>query len=54
GHRFSLLRALWDHPHRPQWHPGGGGLCLHTVLVHPNATLASGSSVSILAAISGG
>jgi hypothetical protein len=54
GHRFSLLRALWDHPHRPQWHPGGGGLCLHTVLVHPNATLASGSSVLILAAISGG
>jgi hypothetical protein len=36
GRSFSLLRALWDHPHRPQWHPGGGGLCLHTVLVHPN------------------
>jgi len=36
GRRFSLVRGLWDHPHRPRWNPGGGGLCLHTVLVHPN------------------
>jgi hypothetical protein len=35
GSSFSLVRGLWDHPHRPQWEPGGGGLCLHTVLVHP-------------------
>jgi len=35
GHRFELVRPLWDHPHRPEWNPGGGGLCLHTVLVHP-------------------
>jgi photosystem II stability/assembly factor-like uncharacterized protein len=35
GRSFSLVRGLWDHPHRPQWEPGGGGLCLHTVLVHP-------------------
>ena len=35
GASFSLLRGLWDHPHRPEWEPGGGGLCLHTVLVHP-------------------
>jgi hypothetical protein len=35
GRTFSLLRGLWDHPHRPHWVPGGGGLCLHTVLVHP-------------------
>ena len=34
--RFELVRGLWDHPHRPQWEPGGGGLCLHTVLVHPD------------------
>lgn len=33
---FELVRGLWDHPHRPQWQPGGGGLCLHTVLVHPD------------------
>jgi photosystem II stability/assembly factor-like uncharacterized protein len=35
GQSFSLVRGLWDHPHRTQWQPGGGGLCLHTVLVHP-------------------
>ncbi len=35
GASFALVRALWDHPHRPRWEPGGGGLCLHTVLVHP-------------------
>jgi hypothetical protein len=36
GRSFSLVQGLWDHPHRPQWEPGGGGLCLHTVLVHPS------------------
>jgi hypothetical protein len=36
GGSFRLVRGLWDHPHRSQWHPGGGGLCLHTVLVHPD------------------
>jgi hypothetical protein len=36
GHSFELVRGLWDHPHRPQWEPGGGGLCMHTVLVHPD------------------
>jgi len=36
GRSFELVRGLWDHPHRPDWVPGGGGLCLHTVLVHPS------------------
>ncbi|MGH9210480.1 MAG: WD40/YVTN/BNR-like repeat-containing protein [Acidimicrobiales bacterium] len=35
GQTFSLVDGLWGHPHRPQWQPGGGGMCLHTVLVHP-------------------
>ena len=35
GQTFTLMRGLWDHPHRSQWQPGGGGLCLHTVLLHP-------------------
>jgi photosystem II stability/assembly factor-like uncharacterized protein len=35
GETFSLVRGLWDHPHRPQWQPGAGGMCLHTVLPHP-------------------
>jgi photosystem II stability/assembly factor-like uncharacterized protein len=36
GEKWSLVRGLWDHPHRPQWQPGGGGLCLHTVLLDPS------------------
>jgi photosystem II stability/assembly factor-like uncharacterized protein len=35
GESWSLERGLFDHPHRPQWQPGGGGLCLHTVLPDP-------------------
>src|SRR5438132_1556679 len=35
GLRFSLVEGLWRHPHRPQWTPGNGGACLHTVLPHP-------------------
>ncbi|GAT69310.1 glycosyl hydrolase [Planomonospora sphaerica] len=36
GITFSLVEGLWNHPHRAQWHPGGGGLCMHTVLPHPS------------------
>jgi photosystem II stability/assembly factor-like uncharacterized protein len=35
GETFSLIRGLWDHPHRPDWFPGGGGQAIHTVLPHP-------------------
>jgi photosystem II stability/assembly factor-like uncharacterized protein len=35
GQTFELMRGLWDHPHRPTWQPGGGGLCLHTILTDP-------------------
>jgi len=35
GENWSLVRGLWDHPHRPRWTPGGGGLCLHTILLDP-------------------
>jgi photosystem II stability/assembly factor-like uncharacterized protein len=35
GLSFSIVRGLWDHPHRPEWMPGGGGACLHTILTHP-------------------
>jgi photosystem II stability/assembly factor-like uncharacterized protein len=35
GETFELVRGLWDHPHRPQWQPGGGGQAIHTVLPHP-------------------
>jgi photosystem II stability/assembly factor-like uncharacterized protein len=35
GGTWSLVRGLHDHPHRPRWTPGFGGLCLHTILPHP-------------------
>lgn len=35
GETWSLNEGLWDHPHRPKWTPGGGGLCLHTILTDP-------------------
>ncbi len=37
GQTWSLSRGLHDHPHRPRWEPGGGGLCLHTILPDPAA-----------------
>jgi photosystem II stability/assembly factor-like uncharacterized protein len=35
GETWSLSEGLWNHPHRPRWEPGGGGLCLHTILLDP-------------------
>ncbi|MEZ5114685.1 MAG: hypothetical protein R2737_00340 [Candidatus Nanopelagicales bacterium] len=35
GQTFALVRGLWDHPHRPDWHPGFGGAAVHTVLPDP-------------------
>jgi hypothetical protein len=36
GSTFTLDEDLWRHPHRTQWQPGGGGLCLHTILPDPS------------------
>jgi photosystem II stability/assembly factor-like uncharacterized protein len=36
GATFSLSRGLWEHPARSKWQPGAGGLCLHTILIHPD------------------
>jgi serine/threonine protein kinase/photosystem II stability/assembly factor-like uncharacterized protein len=38
GETWSLVRGLFDHPHRPFWMAGQGGLCLHTILPHPTQT----------------
>jgi photosystem II stability/assembly factor-like uncharacterized protein len=35
GDTWGLVEGLWDHPQRPRWEPGGGGLCLHTILLDP-------------------
>jgi hypothetical protein len=35
GASWSLVRSLWDQPTRPEWQPGGGGLCLHSIVPWP-------------------
>ncbi|HKQ57916.1 MAG TPA: exo-alpha-sialidase, partial [Candidatus Eisenbacteria bacterium] len=35
GATWALNTGLFDHPHRTMWQPGGGGLCLHTILPDP-------------------
>lgn len=35
GETWSLVRGLFDHPHRPRWVPGNGGLALHTIVPDP-------------------
>ena len=35
GTTWQLNRALWDQPTRPRWQPGGGGLCLHSIVPWP-------------------
>lgn len=32
GETWSLVRGLFDHPHRPRWLPGNGGLALHSIV----------------------
>src|SRR3954466_13156416 len=46
GLTWELNRGLWDHPSRPDWQPGGGGLCLHTIVPWP------GDSQRLMVAIS--
>ena len=35
GRSWELNAALWEHPTRPSWTPGGGGLCLHSIVPWP-------------------
>jgi photosystem II stability/assembly factor-like uncharacterized protein len=36
GESWSLVRGLYDHPHRPLWVPGNGGLVLHSIVPDPS------------------
>src|SRR6185503_9225788 len=36
GQTWKELSGLRDHETGPQWQPGAGGLCLHTILIHPD------------------
>ena len=31
GDSWEMVEGLSNHPHARQWHPGNGGLCLHTI-----------------------
>ncbi|HVG90055.1 MAG TPA: exo-alpha-sialidase [Alphaproteobacteria bacterium] len=35
GKTWLPVEGLLNHPHRPKWQPGGGGLCLHTIVPDP-------------------
>jgi photosystem II stability/assembly factor-like uncharacterized protein len=35
GETFQINEAMFSHPDREKWNPGFGGLCLHSILVHP-------------------
>lgn len=35
GQSWSPVEGMLKHPHRDKWMPGGGGLCLHTIVPHP-------------------
>ena len=35
GETWSLVRGLFEHPHRHRWMPGNGGLALHTIVLDP-------------------
>lgn len=35
GETWELNRGLWEHPSRPGWQPGGGGMCLHSISPWP-------------------
>lgn len=32
GDTWEMVESLSNHPHARKWHPGNGGLCLHTIL----------------------
>jgi photosystem II stability/assembly factor-like uncharacterized protein len=36
GETFTHVAGLRSHPTCPDWEPGNGGLCLHTIVPHPS------------------
>jgi hypothetical protein len=36
GESWQPNQGLLNHEHQPKWQPGGGGLCLHTIVVDPD------------------
>ncbi|MGH7603298.1 MAG: WD40/YVTN/BNR-like repeat-containing protein [Gemmatimonadaceae bacterium] len=38
GESWEPNKGLLNHEHQPKWQPGGGGLCLHTIITDPKNT----------------
>jgi photosystem II stability/assembly factor-like uncharacterized protein len=36
GDSWNPVEGLLNHEHQPRWQPGGGGLCLHTIVTDPS------------------
>jgi len=36
GQSWQPNQGLLNHEHQPKWQPGGGGLCLHTIVLDPD------------------
>lgn len=57
GATWAHVRGLTEHPSRPTWMPGNGGLILHTIVPHPtdaNRTWIGISSVGVFESRDGG
>lgn len=35
GESWTINEGLWNEPSRPDWTPGGGGLCIHSIVPWP-------------------
>ena len=35
GESWTINEGLWSEPSRPEWQPGGGGLCIHSIVPWP-------------------
>lgn len=50
GETWSEITSLTSHPTRPHWHPGAGGLCLHSIVIdhgEPGQMFAGISAVGV-------
>lgn len=57
GESWKLNSGLWKHPHRKNWAPGFGGLCLHTIVTdkkNPNDIKIAVSSAGVYQTADGG
>jgi photosystem II stability/assembly factor-like uncharacterized protein len=46
GETFAPVEGLLNHEQRPRWVPGGGGLCLHTIVLDPAEPRRMGIAIS--------